>query len=172
MLEQHANVVRIVSLAGEVVGRKKLQKMVYIAKKLDYPFNEKYNFHMYGPYSEELTLRVEELCTMGFLSERKEDKGAYQQYRYTVTEEGTSFTDCFARETLDLTKVVDALNTQSSRFLELVSTLLYFDALSREEQVAKLRVVKAKLNFTDEEIERAFQFIDKLEQFKNDTRRV
>lgn len=172
MLEQHANVVQFVALAGEVIGRKKLQKMVYIAKKLDYPFNEKYHFHMYGPYSEELTLRVEELCTMGFLTERKEDKGAYQQYRYTVTTEGTSFTNSCARAKMEASPIVEALNAQSSRFLELVSTLFYFDELSRDEQVTKLRVVKAKLNFTDEEIERAFQFIDKLEQFKNDTRRV
>lgn len=172
MLEQHANVVHFVAVAGEVVGRKKLQKMVYIAKKLDYPFNEKYHFHMYGPYSEELTLRVEELCTMGFLTERKEDKGAYQQYRYEVTPEGASFTNSFSRYAQDVSPIVEALNAQSSRFLELVSTLFYFDELSRDEQVAKLRVVKAKLNFTDEEIERAFQFIDKLEQFKNDTRRV
>lgn len=172
MLEQHANVVQFVALAGEVVGRKKLQKMVYIAKKLDYPFNEKYHFHMYGPYSEELTLRVEELCTMGFLTERKEDKGAYQQYRYAVTTEGASFTNSFARTKMDASPIVDALNAQSSRFLELVSTLLYFDELSRDEQVAKLRVVKAKLNFTDEEIERAFQFIGELQQFKNQARRV
>ena len=42
--------------------------MIYIAKKMNFPFAEKYELHMYGPYSEELTLRIEELCEMGFLS--------------------------------------------------------------------------------------------------------
>jgi uncharacterized protein YwgA len=38
---------KVFASAGEVIGRKKLQKMVYIAKKLNYPFYEKYNFHFY-----------------------------------------------------------------------------------------------------------------------------
>ena len=78
MLRDHASIVRFVAQAQGITGRKKLQKMMYIAKKLGYPVHEKYEFHMYGPYSEELTARIEELCTMGFLSEQKEDKGAYR----------------------------------------------------------------------------------------------
>ena len=167
MLEEHANVVHFVSLAGEVTGRKKLQKMVYIAKKFDYPFHEKYQFHMYGPYSEELTMRVEELCTMGFLTERKEDKGAYKQFCYEVTEKGNAFSDRFCKKAAGLPQMIHELNTQSARFLELVSTLLYFDDLQRDEQVVKVRTVKAKLNFTEEELTRAFQFIAQLNQFKN-----
>ena len=77
--------------SGEVIGRKKLQKMIYIAKKLDFPFGEKFQFHFFGPYSEELTLRVEELCNMGFLNEVMEKKGGYVQYRYTVTEVAEEF---------------------------------------------------------------------------------
>ena len=33
--------------------------MIYIAKKLHFPFEEKFEFHFYGPYSEELTLQLE-----------------------------------------------------------------------------------------------------------------
>ena len=75
MLEEHAKIVQFITLAGEVAGRKKLQKMVYIAKKMNFPFQEKYQFHIYGPYSEELTLRVEELCNMAFLLKREKIKG-------------------------------------------------------------------------------------------------
>ena len=64
MLQDHANIVRFIAAAEGITGRKKLQKMMYIAKKLDYPVKEKYEFHMYGPYSEELTVRVEELCNI------------------------------------------------------------------------------------------------------------
>ena len=46
---------------------------------------------MYGPYSEELTLRVEELCEMGFLNEQRIDKGSYVQYQYDVSGEGQRF---------------------------------------------------------------------------------
>ena len=91
MLQEHARIVQFIAMAEEVTGRKKLQKMIYIAKKMDFPFAEKYELHMYGPYSEELTLRVEELCEMGFLSESCTDKGSYVQYSYHVTEAGGQF---------------------------------------------------------------------------------
>ena len=166
MLEEHAKVVQFVSLAGQVTGRKKLQKMVYIAKKMQFPFQEKYHFHIYGPYSEELTLRVEELCTMGFLTEQMEDKGSYVQYCYEATEKGADFSEALCEEPQNLKEVVHILNNKSARFLELVSTLLYFDELPKTEQIEKIHVVKGKLNFTEQEMEDAFELIDMLNQYK------
>jgi len=163
LLEEYAKIVQFITLAGEVTGRKKLQKMVYIAKKMNFPFQEKYQFHMYGPYSEELTLRVEELCNMAFLSEKKEDKGSYVQYTYACTEEGSQFLSTMDGTHPKLDLCIERLNNKSSRFLEMVSTLLYFDHLERAEQVEKLHVVKGKLNFTETEIEEAFAFIEDLQ---------
>jgi hypothetical protein len=51
------------------------------------------------------------------------------------------------------------MKAKSSRFLELVSTLFYFDQFPKEEQIEKLHVVKGKLNFTTEEIEEAYTFV-------------
>ena len=65
MLENHAKLMQFFSSTDEIVGRKKLQKMIYILKKCEIPFEERYQFHFYGPYSEELTLRVEEMCNLG-----------------------------------------------------------------------------------------------------------
>lgn len=154
---------QFITLAVEVTGRKKLQKMIYIAKKMNFPFQEKYQFHMFGPYSEELTLRIEELCNMDFLSETMEDKGSYVQYTYTCTEEGRHFLSTMTSHHENLDKCIERLNVKSSRFLEMVSTLLYFDYLPREEQIEKLHVVKGKLNFSGKEIEEAFTFIDELQ---------
>ncbi|KXH83933.1 YwgA family protein [Sporosarcina sp. HYO08] len=164
MLQEHAKIVQFISLANEVNGRKKLQKMVYIAKKMHFSFAEKYELHMYGPYSEELTLRVEELCEMGFLAERCTDKGSYVQYHYHVTNEGTSFLETADAPHDMLGACIELLNGKSARFLELVSTLLYFDHLEKDEQVEKVRIVKSKLNFSDEEMDNAFAFIDELEK--------
>lgn len=162
MFQQHAKIVQFISLANEVTGRKKLQKMIYIAKRLDFPFVEKYELHIYGPYSEELTLRVEELCEMGFLSERCTDKGSYVQYTYNVTTEGTRFLDTADTPHANLSACISQLNDKTSRFLELVSTLLYFDHLEKDEQIAKVHIVKNKLNFTDEEMTTAFNFLTEI----------
>ena len=163
MLQEHARIVQFIAMASEVSGRKKLQKMIYIAKKMDFPFAEKYELHMYGPYSEELTLRVEELCEMGFLSESCTDKGSYVQYSYHVTEAGGDFLETAEEPHEKLADCIDRLKEKSSRFLELVSTLLYFDYLPKDEQIAKVHIVKNKLNFTEEEMQDAFDFIAELQ---------
>ncbi|MFC4713133.1 YwgA family protein [Planococcus dechangensis] len=167
MLQEHARIVDFIATAEGVTGRKKLQKMIYIMKKLNVPFAEKYAFHIYGPYSEELTARIEELCDMGFLSEALEDKGSYVQYKYTVTSEGIEFRNAIGASFLKHPQAAALLNAKSGRFLELTATLLYFDHLDREAQIAKLHSVKGKLNFTEAEIEEAFLFLGELEHLKH-----
>nr|WP_240460891.1 YwgA family protein [Fictibacillus barbaricus] len=148
--------------AGEVVGRKKLQKMVYIAKKLNFPFQEKYQFHFYGPYSEELTLKIEELCNMGYIHEVKEKVSGYSQYRYAVNDEGQKLLSTYGAEIDMLGNCVRSMNEQSSRFLELVSTIMYFEKLERDEIKEKVQTVKAKQKYSEEEMEEAFAYIETL----------
>ena len=74
MFKDHARIIQSIAAVGEIAGRKKLQKMIYIAKKISFPFQEKYEFHFYGPYSEELTHRVEELYDMCYMDEAREKK--------------------------------------------------------------------------------------------------
>ncbi|TFD92896.1 YwgA family protein [Jeotgalibacillus sp. R-1-5s-1] len=165
MMKDHARLMKAFSALGEIVGRKKLQKIIFIAKKHNYAFHEKYQFHFFGPYSEELTLRVEELCNMGFIKEFNEKKSGYYQYRYEVTEEGQAFLEAqneLAAE--NLTPFLKNLNEQSSRFLELVSTLLYFDTLEMDARIEKVQKVKAKQNYMDEEIAEALAYIEQLNQ--------
>ncbi|MFP3843264.1 YwgA family protein [Priestia filamentosa] len=165
MLKDHAKIIKVFLSAGEIIGRKKLQKMIFIAKKLDYPFYEKYNFHFFGPYSEELTLRVEELCNLGFLTEVKENKGGYMQYRYELTQEGEIFLE--HHPDLDfpfLNDCVKSMNEQSSRFLELVSTVLYFETLPPEEVAEKVFTLKSKQHYTQEEVNDAYSYISSLRE--------
>lgn len=164
MLTNHAKLMHFFSTANEVTGRKKLQKMIYILQKCQVPFEERYQFHFYGPYSEELTLRVEELCNLSFIDEVKEDKGNYFQYHYHITEEGANFLKQFNLEMPDITEQVSELTSRSSRFLELVATMLYFDSLSESEVEAKVLQVKPKQNYTKEELTEAWRFIHQLIQ--------
>jgi uncharacterized protein YwgA len=148
------------SIAKGVTGRKKLQKMIYILQKNHVPFEEKFAFHFYGPYSEELALRIEELTNLGFISEEKEEKSNYYQYNYNITDDGQEFLQQFALDMPDLTEKVGLLKTKSARFLELVSTMLYFDDLPRAAVIEKVHVVKPKQNYTVAEVNEAWALID------------
>ncbi|UAC47965.1 YwgA family protein [Bacillus aquiflavi] len=167
MLNDHAKIMHAVAVSGEIIGRKKLHKMIYIAKKISFPFQEKFQFHFYGPYSEELTLRIEELLNMGFLNEVKEKKGGYVQYRYSLTDSGDEFLKMNKVEMPYLKEVFSDMNTQNARFLELVSTILYFDKLGKAETKEKVFTLKSKQRYTEAEIEEAYQYIDILKQKLN-----
>ncbi|WML60638.1 YwgA family protein [Neobacillus sp. PS2-9] len=162
MLKDHAKLMQAILVSGEITGRKKLQKMIYIAKKVEFPFQERFQFHFYGPYSEELTTRVEELCNMGFLNEVKEKKGGYFQYRYSLTDAGKEF---LSMNNVDMPCLQDCLvdmNEQNARFLELVSTVLYFDNLPKEEVANKVFTLKSSQRYTEAEIDEAYQYIESL----------
>jgi uncharacterized protein len=162
LLKDHAKLMQAVLVSGEIIGRKKLQKMIYIAKKVSFPFHERFQFHFYGPYSEELTLRVEELCNMGFLNEIKEKKGGYFQYRYTLTDTGKEFLSLNEVEMPFLQDCLEDMNEQNARFLELVSTVLYFDNLSKAEVTEKVFTLKSSQRYTEEEIDQAYGYIEAL----------
>jgi uncharacterized protein len=153
-----------IEATGEITGRKKLQKIIYIAKKLSFPFQERFQFHFYGPYSEELTLRIEELSNMGFIEEVREKKGGYFQYRYKLTDSGKEFLSLTEVEMPKLADCLVDMNTQNARFLELVSTVLYFDSLELEEVKEKIFTLKSKQKYTEEEIAEAYSYIEALKE--------
>lgn len=166
MLTDHAKLMKVLAVSKEIVGRKKLQKIMYIAKKLDFPFYEKFQFHFYGPYSEELTLRIEELCNLGFVDEVKEKKGGYYQYKYSLTASGEEFLSHYHLDMPELDIFINDLNEKPARFLELVSTILYFEHLDKDEVKEKVFTLKKKQRYTEEEIESAYQYIEELRKKK------
>ncbi len=159
-MKEHANIVRWIDTLGEVAGRTKLQKIGYIAQVFGFDVDEKYAFHLYGPYSAELTARIEELCESAFLQEETKVRGASVQYTYRVTEEGRAFAEVFTEASSIPEDVLRALNEKSSRFLEIAATLLYFDDLPKEERKEKVSVVKKRLDIQEEEWTEAFAWID------------
>ncbi|MDL4839100.1 YwgA family protein [Aquibacillus rhizosphaerae] len=162
MLANHAKLMKFFLASDEITGRKKLQKMIYILKKCEIPFEEKYEFHFYGPYSEELTLRVEELCNLGFISEVKEKKSNYFQYRYKMTSQGEDFLNHSQVDLPVMDEKIALMKEKSSRFLELVSTMLYFDHLSKQEVEEKIQAVKKKQNYNEQDLQEAWDFISDL----------
>ena len=56
------------------------------------------------------------------------------------------------------------MNDQNARFLELVSTVLYFDNLPKEEVQEKVFTLKSKQRYTVEEIDHAYEYIETLKE--------
>ncbi|ERM92703.1 hypothetical protein O163_03615 [Caldanaerobacter subterraneus subsp. yonseiensis KB-1] len=159
-LENYANIVELLRIAGKIEGRKKLQKMVYILKNLGADFKEDFYFHYYGPYSDVLTIELEELKSINVI---KEDVKEHDSYFPTYTYE-LNIDDIGVKGDLENYKeVIYRLNSENSRFLELVATIMYFKEekkYEKEDIIRKIKIVKSDKNYTDEEIKRAFDFLE------------
>jgi uncharacterized protein YwgA len=101
---------------------------------------------------------------MGFLNELKEKKGGYYQYRYSLTDPGREFLSLNEINMPYLEDCLEDMNGQNARFLELVSTVLYFDNLAKDEVAEKVFTLKSKQRYTEAEVDEAYQYIDSLKE--------
>ncbi|MCO7176291.1 YwgA family protein [Sporolactobacillus kofuensis] len=144
MLEDHAKIASLIRQAGEISGGKKLQRIVYILQKLGYPFKQIFHFHFSGPYSEELSVQLEELCDFGFLVETREEKGEEERFRYRLSEAGEGFLSHYKNVLPDMKNLTQKLIDQNAQFLECVALLLYFDHLPHREAIEKIKSIEQK----------------------------
>lgn len=86
---------------------------------------------------------MDELCNMGLLDEQVETKGAIHMYRYTLNDTGRDFLRFHEVDFGLGEQAIRRMNEENSRFLELVSTILYFNHLPYEEMKAKILPLRA-----------------------------
>lgn len=167
MLEDHAKIAAVIGKAGVIAGRKKLQKMIYILQKIGFPFYERFQFNFFGPYSDELTMQLEELCNFGFLLEGQDEQDNGMSYRYRLSEAGESFIGHYKELLPDVQAITEKLLQESTLFLELVATILYFDPIPADSINEKVQALDKP--FSDEEIKRAcrYTFELKAEQMRH-----
>ncbi|MBU7046926.1 MAG: hypothetical protein HXS54_10885 [Theionarchaea archaeon] len=132
MFEEYTRIALAVDACkGGVDGRKKIQKMIHIAKALGYPFREDFTLYLYGPYSEELAAEIQRMKELDLLRERELDSS----YIITLTENGKTFLKYFqdnvARESGNekfekMRNLFKELSIYTLWELEIIATLFYF----------------------------------------------
>jgi uncharacterized protein YwgA len=130
---------KLISLAGGIKSRKRIQKTVHLLQAAGCPLNvSDYRIHYYGPYSKSLARLVDELTSAGMLLEAASDSDIGVQYEYRIderveksmrrfekTEHGSKCRDEMERYRDLLTE----LNDTRPRVLELASTVVAFRKL-------------------------------------------
>lgn len=120
MNESLKSLLGLVSLNGEIRGRKKFQKLVYILKHMNYDFKEDYTYHYYGPYSSTLQMEIDSLVQSDLLKENVDGK----TYKYMITDKAEDITQESIIKNED-TSFVKFLNKQPAYLLELISVFFY-----------------------------------------------
>ena len=126
-------ILELVNKCGKIEGRTKFQKIVYILQSLGVPFEEKFTYHYFGPYSAELQLEINDLVDSGVLKEYSQNP-----YIYKVDSSNQIETDYVG---VDSDLLQDLLK-QDYRILELVATLFYLANNFKDDE----KYLKSKLN--------------------------
>ncbi|MBU7016503.1 MAG: hypothetical protein HXS44_03265 [Theionarchaea archaeon] len=166
MFEEYAKIALAVDTCkGKIDGRKKLQKMIYIAKILGYPFRENYTLYWYGPYSHQLAAELKRMGELDIIFESKPDSS----YIIELTESGKIFLNNFrpmiteemgSERLSEMIGLFEKLDRHNSFRLELLATLFYFYEVEHRDFDTLKEVVKIiKPKFIDKDIREMARFM-------------
>ena len=126
---------------GMVDGRKKFQKIVHILQSAGAPFEERFEYANFGPYSATLQAEIHSLCEFGYLKEAPDG----MSFQFTAGEHFSKIeNEDFVQNTPTWAMFAKSLNQKTPRELEALSTVLFlqrlgYDEASIEQKFARLK---------------------------------
>ncbi len=115
----------VVAAGGELVGKIRLQKVVYLLDQMGLGSGFAYEYHHYGPYSEELAEQVEDDVVLGFLNaeqrRRVSDGVPYVAYRANEPGCGERLDSHLSNERIRWARA--EMQQRSATVLELAATM-------------------------------------------------
>jgi uncharacterized protein YwgA len=111
-------------LGGVIDGRKKLQKIVFIASELgQLPHQYRdFDWNYYGVYSYELANDIDIADRLQYLNEVEQVEGSNTSYRYQLAERGKEIAASFKLNP----ELKSLFSNMDARFLEVLSSIFYF----------------------------------------------
>jgi len=135
---------------GEVVGRKKCQKMIHILQECGHDFGFDFKLALYGAYSSALQAQLEDFVNYEYITEQPAatEVAGYRTSTFSASDRGKTVLEKLKENREPSWKALAVfLNEQNTRDLEAASTILYLqkeDITDRELQ-EKFRRLKPHL---------------------------
>lgn len=109
-------------------GRTMVQKVCYFLKAKGIPLEYDFDMYHYGPYSQELYYRVDELMADGIINDESNTKNKSQ---YLPGQNNSELVDCYLEELSTwipvLNQVINSFSNASPSDMELLATTHYFE---------------------------------------------
>jgi len=135
---------------GTVEGRKKLQKMVHILQYFGVPFNIRFGYLHYGPFSSELQSQLDIFEAEGLLREEPSVAGNFKTSKFSPQPALLDLVEKVAgTEEANFAGMAAELNGKSAQELEAISTLLYLCSLGTPEDKLQEAFITLKPKFTN-----------------------
>lgn len=140
---------KLISWAGTLHTRKKLQKVVYMLQQAGCPLDAEFYLHHYGPYSDEVAQLTDQMVQQKLLEEREENGTYSYAISPSVSQRLSSLeSKPNGMEMLEMMKPHEALAKELLKHkvkdLEYASTILYFYRRNSDWADAVQKAVKMK----------------------------
>jgi uncharacterized protein len=149
---------------GEVLGRIKFQKLVFLLDKLGLESGFKFSYHHYGPYSAELSSATDIAKAFGLVAEefrqRKSDGASYSVFKTKVSSSVEPKIDFLRAK--NIVTAISLINSTSSTIVELAATAYW---LKNEESIENWEdeIVRRKGSKVDNgRLEKALELLEKI----------
>lgn len=143
---------------GQIVGKVRLQKLVYLLDQLGVPTGFSFTYHHYGPFSEELAELVEDDVVFGRLSaeqRRRADGVPFVVYKASLHDHADE-----SKSLLDSPGVkaaLAAMQRHSATVLELAATIHWLAFVEQVEnwraELVRRKGVKTEQGRTDDALD-------------------
>jgi len=137
---------KLIELAGgEIFGRTRLQKLVYLLDQIGEESGFRYSYHHYGPYSEQLSkeIDIERWVKKSIIEEvrkRASDGAEYSVFKAAINDD---FSHLAKLKKEKASSILSELNSQTSVVLELAATIHWLRSQEKLQDWEKeLRVRK------------------------------
>jgi uncharacterized protein len=124
----------VTASGGQVLGRIKLQKLVFLLDKLGLESGFKYSYHHYGPYSEELSTVTETAKIFNLIQEkfalRKSDGARYSVFEPTSSNASSVKSEFLSRQ--NIVNAINEINSINSTVVELAATAYWLKFEERD----------------------------------------
>lgn len=147
MIEREDIVAALIEAGGgQIIGRVRLQKTLYLLEQLGFGTDMAFEYHHYGPYSRELDNATADAKALGLVREefehRQSDGAMYSIFRLAPS--GAVKEEVYAK--LGKERVADLVHRFSSTNVTVLELAATVDWLWRAEQISdwKLEVTKRK----------------------------
>ncbi len=168
-MRQHKGLIKDILSAsgGEIIGRIRMQKIVYLLEQCGLGAGFDFSYHHYGPYSEELTTAIERARFLEkSVSEESfpvSDTGGFYSV-YTLS--GRQKTEPEGVGDLDIAhakKAVERIKKESSMIAELAATIHWLKKRERVEDWRKELKRRKPTKATGENIDKAIKLLSDLD---------
>ncbi len=174
----------VLQAAGRIIGRTKLQKIVYLANSIGWKAID-FKYHNYGPFSDSLAAELDNMKNYGWIEEREiptsKDRVVHEyyfsnKYKQTGLSQLSKIEDTVpnGKQLISRTRgLVKQLNKFSADDLQIMSTLVFLRAqdpsMSEDQAVDMTR--KLKPQFSKEAISKGKRIFAIMKDFLDDQRK-